>query len=68
MLSLHHTKLPQPEILRKFEAFSSYARGKAVEVEGTLGVTMGLDETGFLLVRTAAGIQKITAGGVRPAQ
>jgi BirA family transcriptional regulator, biotin operon repressor / biotin---[acetyl-CoA-carboxylase] ligase len=68
VLSLHHTKLPQPEILRKFEACSSYARGKAVEVEGTLGVTMGLDETGFLLVRTAAGIQKITAGGVRPAQ
>lgn len=68
VLSLHHTKLPQPEILRKFENCSSYARGKAVEVEGTLGVTMGLDETGFLLVRTAAGIQTITAGGVRPAQ
>lgn len=68
VLSLHYTKLPRPEILREFEECSSYARGKAVEVEGVLGVTMGLDKSGFLLMKTASGVHTVTAGGVRPAR
>lgn len=68
VLSLHHCKLPRPDILRKFEECSSYARGKAVEVEGILGVTMGLDKDGFLLMKTASGMKTVTAGGVRPAK
>jgi BirA family transcriptional regulator, biotin operon repressor / biotin---[acetyl-CoA-carboxylase] ligase len=56
-------------ILRQFEARSSYAHGKSVDVESSdrivSGVTEGLDENGFLLVRTPAGIETIVAGGVR---
>jgi BirA family transcriptional regulator, biotin operon repressor / biotin---[acetyl-CoA-carboxylase] ligase len=57
-------------ILRQFEARSSYVRGKHVDVELSdriiTGVTVGLDEKGFLLVRTLDGIETIVAGGVRP--
>jgi BirA family transcriptional regulator, biotin operon repressor / biotin---[acetyl-CoA-carboxylase] ligase len=57
-------------ILREFEARSSYVRGKSVDVESgdrvVTGVTEGLDENGFLLVRTLDGIETIVAGGVRP--
>jgi BirA family biotin operon repressor/biotin-[acetyl-CoA-carboxylase] ligase len=57
-------------ILRQFEARSSYVRGKSVDVESSnrivTGVTEGLDENGFLLVRTLGGIETIVAGGVRP--
>jgi BirA family transcriptional regulator, biotin operon repressor / biotin---[acetyl-CoA-carboxylase] ligase len=57
-------------ILREFEAHSSYVRGKPVDVESSdrivTGVTAGLDENGFLLVRTLEGIETIVAGGVRP--
>jgi BirA family transcriptional regulator, biotin operon repressor / biotin---[acetyl-CoA-carboxylase] ligase len=57
------------EILRRFEAKSSYVHGKAVEVDAGdrvfSGVTAGLDEHGFLLVETAAGIEIVFAGGVR---
>ncbi len=57
-------------ILRQFEARSSYVRGKSVDVESSdriiTGVTEGLDENGFLLVRTPTGIETIVAGGVRP--
>jgi BirA family biotin operon repressor/biotin-[acetyl-CoA-carboxylase] ligase len=56
-------------ILEQFEAQSSYARGKAVEVaDGNRvfsGMTAGLDENGFLRVETATGIETVTAGGVR---
>ena len=65
-LALHYTQLNRSDILRRFEEASSYARGKAVEVDGTRGVTEGLDANGFLLMRTATGVQTITAGGVRP--
>ncbi len=68
VLSLHLTKMSRAEILRRFEECSSYARGKAVEVEGVIGVTAGLDPNGFLLVKTATGIHTVTAGGVRPVQ
>jgi BirA family biotin operon repressor/biotin-[acetyl-CoA-carboxylase] ligase len=56
-------------ILRQFEARSSYVRGKSVDVESddriVTGVTEGLDENGFLLVRTPDGVETIVAGGVR---
>jgi BirA family biotin operon repressor/biotin-[acetyl-CoA-carboxylase] ligase len=57
-------------ILRQFEARSSYVSGKSVEVDGSnrtiAGITAGLDENGFLLVRTATGTETIVTGGVRP--
>jgi len=56
-------------ILDQFEARSSYVRGKSVEVEAAdriiTGITAGLDENGFLRVRTAEGMETIVAGGVR---
>jgi BirA family transcriptional regulator, biotin operon repressor / biotin---[acetyl-CoA-carboxylase] ligase len=58
------------EIVNQFEARSSYARGKAVEVgDGALtlaGVTCGLDSNGFLRLKTATGVETVIAGGVRP--
>ncbi len=57
-------------LLEQFKARSSYAAGKSVEVDapGGLisGVTDGLDENGFLRVRTTHGIETIFTGGVRP--
>jgi BirA family transcriptional regulator, biotin operon repressor / biotin---[acetyl-CoA-carboxylase] ligase len=59
------------DVLKQFEAQSSYARGRAVEVnDGNRvfsGVTAGLDENGFLRVETATGIETVMAGGVRAA-
>lgn len=56
-------------ILRQFEARSSYVQGKPVEVEAMdriiTGVTAGLDDNGFLHVRTPTGMETIVAGGVR---
>ena len=64
--ALQYAELETPEVLRLFESRSSYARGKMVEVEGRFrGVTAGLDPTGFLLVRTATGLETVLAGGVR---
>jgi BirA family biotin operon repressor/biotin-[acetyl-CoA-carboxylase] ligase len=57
------------EILRLFEASSSYARGLRVRVAqgGIEGVTQGLDKSGFLIVRQDNGQDAtILAGGVRP--
>jgi BirA family biotin operon repressor/biotin-[acetyl-CoA-carboxylase] ligase len=54
------------EILRRFEASSSWPRGKAVEVDGRIrGVTAGLDDNGFLLVQTPDKLETVIAGGVR---
>jgi BirA family biotin operon repressor/biotin-[acetyl-CoA-carboxylase] ligase len=56
------------EILRRFESASSYARGKRVSVEengGFEGITEGLDERGFLRVRTGEGVRIVLSGGVR---
>ncbi len=59
------------QILNEFAARSSYARGKAVEVDDGrrvfAGVTAGLDENGFLMVETASGVETVMAGGVRAA-
>jgi len=58
-------------ILRRFEKVSPYARGRRVCVEengGFEGVTAGLDERGFLRVRTAEGVRTVLSGGVRAAK
>jgi BirA family biotin operon repressor/biotin-[acetyl-CoA-carboxylase] ligase len=62
---------PKPRIVEWFEAQSSYARGKRVRAErqGTMveGTTIGLDASGFLIVREDSGKEAtILAGGVRP--
>jgi BirA family biotin operon repressor/biotin-[acetyl-CoA-carboxylase] ligase len=49
---------------------STWVRGRAVEVHGPqacFGVTEGLDEHGFLLVRTPRGVMQIQTGGIRDA-
>jgi BirA family transcriptional regulator, biotin operon repressor / biotin---[acetyl-CoA-carboxylase] ligase len=55
-------------ILQNFERSSSSVRGKNIRVEenGELfGVTEGLDERGFLQVRTPAGLKTVITGTVR---
>jgi BirA family biotin operon repressor/biotin-[acetyl-CoA-carboxylase] ligase len=55
-------------IIRNFEQQSSYARGRDVRIEeepGFHGVTDGLDERGFLRVRTANGVRTVLSGMVR---
>lgn len=56
-------------ILRAFTSASSYVLNRRVVIEenGSKGATAGLDENGFLLVRSDSGrLQRIAAGGVRP--
>lgn len=55
-------------VLRRFEERSSSVRGRKVSIDedDTLkGVTEGLDERGFLQVRTAEGLRKVLSGTVR---
>ena len=56
-------------ILRRFAEQSSWVRGKQVRVEENgskvEGTTEGLDDRGFLQVRTAQGLQTILSGTVR---
>ena len=56
-------------ILRRFCEHSSWARGKQVRVEengsSVEGTTAGLDDRGFLLVRTGQGLQTVFSGSVR---
>ncbi|HEV3308596.1 MAG TPA: biotin--[acetyl-CoA-carboxylase] ligase [Candidatus Sulfotelmatobacter sp.] len=56
-------------ILRRFTERSTWAQGKQIFVEENgsriEGTTAGLDERGFLQVRTAQGWQKILSGTVR---
>ena len=55
-------------ILGRFEESSSSARGRKVSIEengGLAGVTEGLDERGFLRVRTARGLTTVMSGTVR---
>jgi BirA family biotin operon repressor/biotin-[acetyl-CoA-carboxylase] ligase len=63
-------KSAQRDILIRFEAISSWVRGKRVyiaEDSGYTGVTAGLDEHGFLLVDTTRGLRRVLSGGVRSA-
>jgi BirA family transcriptional regulator, biotin operon repressor / biotin---[acetyl-CoA-carboxylase] ligase len=55
-------------ILARIEKNSSWDRGKQVYVEeagGYTGVTAGLDEQGFLRVRTGDAVRRVLSGGVR---
>lgn len=57
------------EVLRRFEAASTWVRGKRVQVDeggGYTGRTDGLDAHGFLRVRTESGGERLVlSGGVR---
>ena len=58
-------------ILSRIEQASSWLRGRCVEVHGPQacrGVTDGLDEFGFLRVRTANGVVQVRTGGIRAAE
>jgi BirA family transcriptional regulator, biotin operon repressor / biotin---[acetyl-CoA-carboxylase] ligase len=59
-------------ILRRFAEQSSWVRGKQVRVEENgsriEGMTEGLDERGFLQVRTTQGLQTVLSGTVREMQ
>jgi BirA family transcriptional regulator, biotin operon repressor / biotin---[acetyl-CoA-carboxylase] ligase len=68
----YRSLLQDPEaaksILRRFQERSSSVRGRQVEVEenaGLEGLTDGLDERGFLTVRTARGVRTVLSGTVR---
>ena len=52
----------------RLERVSTWIRGKSVDVHGPQacsGVTAGMDENGFLLVRTDAGMVTVQTGGIR---
>jgi BirA family biotin operon repressor/biotin-[acetyl-CoA-carboxylase] ligase len=57
------------ELIRaRVERVSTWVRGKSVEVHGPQacsGITAGLDEHGFLLVNTRAGVVTVQTGGIR---
>ena len=56
------------EIPRRVEQVSTWVRGRGVEVHGPQacrGTTEGLDEHGFLRVRTAVGLVTVQTGGLR---
>ena len=59
---------PAEAVIAAFERASSYARGRRVTAEGGLtGITAGLDEQGFLLIRQDDGKPaRVVAGDVRP--
>jgi BirA family biotin operon repressor/biotin-[acetyl-CoA-carboxylase] ligase len=55
----------------RVEQASTWIRGRRVEVHGPqacAGVTDGLDEHGFLRVRTAEGLVTVQTGGIRAAE
>ena len=55
----------------RVEQASTWIRGRSVEVHGPqacTGVTTGLDENGFLLVRTDSGVVTVQTGGIRAAE
>ena len=57
-------------ILDAFTQGSSYVTNRSVFIEdsGIRGITAGLDENGFLLLRSEKGkLERVAAGGVRPA-
>ena len=58
-------------IPRRMEEASTWVRGRRVEVHGPqacTGFTAGLDERGFLLVRTDAALVTVRTGGIRSAE
>jgi BirA family biotin operon repressor/biotin-[acetyl-CoA-carboxylase] ligase len=62
--------VPAESILARVEQASTWMRGRQVEVHGPqacIGVTAGLNEDGFLLVRTGSGMVTVQTGGLRAA-
>ena len=58
-------------ILARVEQASTWTRGRSVQVHGPQaceGVTAGLDENGFLRVKTANGLVTVQTGGLRAGQ
>ena len=65
---LENVSMGRDSILKRFEERSSFARRREVHVDedgGYDGITEGLDERGFLLVRTDRGLRTVLSGGVR---
>lgn len=63
-----NTSNSQHLLLKRVETISSFIRNKQVHVDesgGYDGITDGLDERGFLRVRTASGVRTVISGGVR---
>jgi BirA family biotin operon repressor/biotin-[acetyl-CoA-carboxylase] ligase len=61
------SQISRAAILKMFGDASSYVLGKRVKVDKIEGVTAGLNDAGFLLVRKADGkIETVLTGGVRP--
>ncbi|MGD0682758.1 MAG: biotin--[acetyl-CoA-carboxylase] ligase [Terracidiphilus sp.] len=59
---------PSITIPARVEQTSTWIRGRRVEVHGPqacIGVTAGLNENGFLLVRTESGLVTVQTGGIR---
>jgi len=55
-------------ILRRFEGSSSSVRGRKVSIaenDGLAGITEGLDERGFLRIRTPHGLRTVVSGAVK---
>jgi BirA family biotin operon repressor/biotin-[acetyl-CoA-carboxylase] ligase len=66
-LALLHPAASRTIPMRMIQA-STWVRGRQVEVRGPQacsGITAGLDEHGFLLVRTANGLVTVQTGGIR---
>lgn len=66
-----HEPAARVTILKRVEQASTWIRGRRVEVHGPqacTGVTEGLDEYGFLRVRTASGMVTVQTGGIRTAE
>ena len=53
------------DILQAWRAASPSAIGTRIEWEGRAGLTNGIDDTGALLVKTSAGVERIIAGELR---
>jgi BirA family biotin operon repressor/biotin-[acetyl-CoA-carboxylase] ligase len=66
--ALLHDVEARNAILRRFEDSSSSVRGSKVRIEdngGMSGVTEGLDERGFLQIRTDEGLRTVLSGTLR---
>lgn len=66
---INNTAEARTQIFRNFEQKSSFASARHIRVEeepGFEGITDGLDESGFLRVRTIAGLRTVVSGTVRP--
>jgi BirA family biotin operon repressor/biotin-[acetyl-CoA-carboxylase] ligase len=60
-----------PTTLRRVQQASTWIAGRRIHVHGPqacTGVTEGLGENGFLLVRTASGLVTVQTGGLRAAE